>query len=130
MIHSFLRLPKCYLLGYQYNLKFSYMCLIFFGTVWIPFFLFRVSPVEFGRGENILYTRKLNISSRNLIFLKKKRDKKKIQGRMEITHVPFAARSRTPNRLLLPPLLLTFERIKIEKRKITSAYMQNLIRYF
>ena len=80
MIHSFLRLPKCYLLGYQYNLKFSYMCLIFFGTVWIPFFLFRVSPVEFGRGENILYTRKLNISSRNFIF-KKKKDKKKIPGK-------------------------------------------------
>ena len=42
---------------------------------------------------------------------------------MEITHVPFAARSRTPNRLLLPPCLLAFEKIKIEKRKITSAYM-------
>jgi hypothetical protein len=54
------------------------MCLIFFGTVWIPSLLFRVSPVEFGGGESI----RNSILAQEILFKKKeKKDKKKIPGK-------------------------------------------------
>lgn len=78
--------------------------------------------MEFGGGGTSCIPGNSIYSSRNFIY-KKRKIRKRCRGRLETASVPSAAGSWTPKRLLLPSLMLAFEKIKIETRKITSAYM-------